>query len=83
MDNKILVTGCAGFIGMHLCIDLLKDGYEVLGIDEMNDYYDIQLKKNRMKKISNYKSFSFQQIDISDYEKLNLAFLKFKPRKVV
>ena len=47
--EKILVTGSAGFIGMHLCKSLLEDGYEILGIDNLNSYYDKQLKKKRLK----------------------------------
>ena len=49
---KILVTGAAGFIGFHLSKSLLEDGIEVLGIDNINDYYDINLKKDRLKKIN-------------------------------
>ena len=44
---KILVTGSAGFIGFHLCQSLIEDGYEVIGIDNINNYYDTNLKKNR------------------------------------
>ena len=50
--EKILVTGSSGFIGMHLCKSLLKDGHVVFGIDNMNDYYDIALKKARLKILS-------------------------------
>ena len=45
---KILVTGAAGFIGFHLCEKLLKKKYQVLGIDNLNNYYDVKLKKNRL-----------------------------------
>ena len=45
--EKILVTGSAGFIGMHLSKRLLRDGYKVIGIDNLNNYYDVELKKNR------------------------------------
>ena len=46
--DSVLVTGCAGFIGYHLSQSLLKDGINVLGIDNLNDYYDINLKNNRL-----------------------------------
>ena len=50
--EKILVTGSAGFIGMHLCKRLLDDGYRVYGIDNLNDYYDVSLKEARLKILS-------------------------------
>ena len=49
--DKILVTGCAGFIGMHLCHSLLNDGYSVLGIDNLNNYYSLKLKKARLNEL--------------------------------
>ena len=62
---KILVTGAAGFIGFHLCEKLLEDKHQVLGIDNINNYYDVNLKKNRLKnllkkKILNLKKLIFQ-----------------------
>lgn len=83
MNEKILVTGCAGFIGMHLSKKLLKEGFQVIGIDNLNNYYDINLKKNRLKVLKQFKNFIFKKIDIVDYKKLNLLFLDFKPDKVV
>ena len=56
MENKILITGCAGFIGYHLTKSLLDDGYLVLGIDNINDYYDIELKKKRLEILSKISS---------------------------
>ena len=56
----VLVTGAAGFIGYHLCLRLMKEGYTVVGLDNINSYYDINLKKNRIKKLnSSYKKFKF------------------------
>ncbi|MDC0383571.1 GDP-mannose 4,6-dehydratase [Candidatus Marinimicrobia bacterium] len=81
--EKILVTGCSGFIGMHLCRNLLEDGHEILGIDNMNDYYDVNLKRSRLALLTKFKDFSFEQLDISDYQKLTSTFLNFKPLKVV
>jgi UDP-glucuronate 4-epimerase len=63
---NILVTGAAGFIGFHLTRRLLAEGFFVIGIDNMNDYYDIQLKKNRLKLLEGNSHFEFHQIDLSD-----------------
>ena len=82
-NKKILVTGCAGFIGMHLCKKLLDDGFEVLGVDNLNDYYDVKLKKRRLSNLEKYKDFYFQKIDIINFKSLSDSFSQFKPRKVV
>ena len=51
---KILITGAAGFIGSHLCLKLLELGHHIIGVDNLNNYYDIKLKKDRLKLIKNY-----------------------------
>ena len=71
---KILVTGCAGFIGMHTSQYLLNQGHEVVGIDNLNDYYSPQLKLDRLKQIQNLKGFSFQKMDIVDADVINTLF---------
>ena len=63
---KILVTGAAGFIGFHLCEKLLKEKHQILGIDNINNYYDVKLKKDRLKILLRKKNFKFKKIDISD-----------------
>jgi UDP-glucuronate 4-epimerase len=63
----ILVTGVAGFIGFHTCNKLLLDGYEVLGIDNLNDYYDPALKEHNVNSLQYYSNFKFVQADIRDY----------------
>ncbi len=68
---RILVTGCAGFIGFHLINKILKKNKEVIGIDNINNYYDHNLKKNRIKNLKKYKKFFFHKIDLCDYKKLN------------
>lgn len=80
---KILVTGCAGFIGFHLCKSLLDDDYEVLGIDNLNNYYDPNLKLARLKELKPYKNFKFEKVDIADKDLITRSFQSFKPNKVV
>ena len=62
----ILVTGAAGFIGYHVSEALLSRGEEVVGVDNVNDYYDVNLKKARLEKLQKHKGFRFHQVDISD-----------------
>jgi UDP-glucuronate 4-epimerase len=63
---KILVTGAAGFIGMHTCKALLDQGHEVLGIDNLNDYYDPQLKHDRLSQLAVHPGFEHQVVDVAD-----------------
>jgi len=81
--NKILVTGSAGFIGFHLSKSLLGDGYEVLGIDNVNDYYDPELKWARLDILKKFSNFKFERINIAKRDTLTVAFTNFKPQKVV
>jgi UDP-glucuronate 4-epimerase len=64
--NKILITGIAGFIGYHLGKKLLEENWQVVGIDNMNDYYDVHLKIDRLKQLEGRENFTFYQMDISD-----------------
>lgn len=75
---KILITGCAGFIGFHVCLNLLKNKNEIYGIDNLNEYYDLQLKKDRLKKIKKFNNFSFFKIDIKNKKKILKLFKKYK-----
>ncbi len=70
MGKAVLVTGAAGFIGFHLCRRLLETGREVVGIDNMNPYYDVSLKQNRLAILHNHPAFTFHRLDISDYPAL-------------
>ena len=83
MNDNILVTGAAGFIGYHISKSLLEDDFNVIGIDNLNDYYDIELKKARLKNIADYPGFTFEKIDISNKEDVEKVFLKYNPKKVV
>ena len=71
---KILVTGCAGFIGMHVAQKLLQAGHDVVGIDNLNDYYTPQLKIDRLKQIENFENFQFHKMDISNNEAISQLF---------
>jgi len=82
-NRVILVTGCAGFIGMHLSKVLLRKGYFVYGVDNLNDYYSVQLKNDRLNILKKYDNFRFEMLDISNSDKLSSFFSKIKPRKVI
>jgi UDP-glucuronate 4-epimerase len=80
---KVLVTGCAGFIGMHVARQLLERGDEVVGIDNLNDYYDPQLKKDRLGQLSAYPNFGFVRGDIADRAAVDDLFAKIQPDRVI
>jgi len=67
---SILVTGAAGFIGMHVCLRLLGRGETVLGLDNLNDYYDVRLKQARLARLEGHPGFSFARLDIADNDAL-------------
>jgi UDP-glucuronate 4-epimerase len=73
---KVLVTGAAGFIGMHVCQRLLTRGDTVLGIDDLNGYYDPTLKRARLERLEKHGAFSFSHLDIADRAAMNEAFGK-------
>jgi UDP-glucuronate 4-epimerase len=79
---KILITGCAGFIGMHLSKKLLQK-HEVIGLDNINSYYDTKLKKDRLKILKKNKKFSFFKTNIINFRKLSYIFKKTKPSIVI
>lgn len=79
--KTMLITGCSGFIGYHLTKKLL-DNYNIIGIDNLNDYYDINLKKDRLNNLKN-KNFKFIRCDISNKEELDKIFNEYKIDKVI
>lgn len=72
--NKILVTGTAGFIGMHLAEALLAQGHEVVGLDNVNDYYSVELKRARLEQIGGQPNYRFHEIDLVDQTSINDLF---------
>jgi UDP-glucuronate 4-epimerase len=73
---KILITGAAGFVGYHLAHRLLTDGETVYGIDNLNTYYDVTLKQDRLKQLQPFSQFTFEPIDLADRDALNGLFQK-------
>jgi len=80
---KILVTGAAGFIGSTLSIRLLERGDEVIGIDNLNDYYDVNLKLARLERLRGYDRFKFIKIEIADKEAMEALFVREKVQRVM
>ena len=80
---KILVTGAVGFIGFHLSKLLIDKHYHIIGIDNMNDYYDKKLKDDRLTILSKYDNFVFHKIDLNDKQLLNNIFKEYKPNYVI
>ena len=80
---KILVTGTAGFIGSALALRLLERGDEVVGIDNLNDYYDVELKKARLARLAQHGGFTDLRMNLEDGESLSAAFSEYGPKRVV
>ena len=71
---KLLVTGAAGFIGYALAERLCRRGDQVIGIDNLNDYYDVAIKQARLARLGRHENFSFQQLDLADSKTLDALF---------
>ena len=80
---KILITGAAGFIGYHLCEKLLATGHDVFGLDNLNDYYSVQLKTDRLARLQADTKFTFEPIDLADHTSLENYFQTHKFTHVV
>jgi UDP-glucuronate 4-epimerase len=80
---RVLVTGAAGFIGSALSLRLLERGDEVIGVDNLNDYYDVNLKKDRLERIRDFKGFTEVLAPLEDKEAMEAVFEEHKPQRVV
>ncbi|MCB1661416.1 MAG: NAD-dependent epimerase [Pseudomonadales bacterium] len=80
---RVLVTGSAGFIGSALSARLLARGDEVIGVDNLNNYYDVSLKQARLARLLDHAGFHEERIDIEDQEAMSVVFKKYQPQRVV
>ena len=80
---NILVTGCAGFIGSHLCERLLRDGHAVAGVDNFDPYYDVSIKRANVSRLMAFDDFQFHELDIRHFTALQNLFNSFAPQRVV
>lgn len=80
---KILITGAAGFIGFHLSKKLLDDSYQIIGIDNLNDYYDPSLKQSRLEILGKYNNFNFHKVDLKDKVAVDHIFETYQPTHVI
>ena len=87
MTKPILITGAAGFIGFHLCKNLLNQGINVLGIDNLNDYYDVKIKEKRLENLNEIslknKNWKFFKTDLEEKDMLFEILQKYKPKTVI
>jgi len=83
VDPTVLITGAAGFIGFHLSKKLCNSGYSVLGIDNLNHYYDVKIKESRLEILKGYPGFAFQQCDLVNYKQLENLFQQYPLEYVV
>ncbi|MGB4107348.1 MAG: NAD-dependent epimerase/dehydratase family protein [Alphaproteobacteria bacterium] len=79
MNDPVLVTGAAGFIGFHTALNLLQRGETVVGIDNMNDYYDVSLKESRLEQLANFTKFKFVKQDIADKQGMEALWAQHGP----
>lgn len=80
---KYLITGAAGFIGMYVAKSLLEQGHEVIGLDNLNDYYIPALKDYRLSQLTPYKNFRFMKLDLADRENMASLFATEKFQRVI
>jgi UDP-glucuronate 4-epimerase len=79
----VLVTGCAGFIGMHVAKRLLEGGATVVGLDNLNAYYDVRLKEARLAELAPFARFRFEKVDLADRPAMERLFRTHAPRRIV
>jgi UDP-glucuronate 4-epimerase len=83
MGMKILVTGAAGFIGSHTAEALIRRGDEVVGVDNLNDYYDVRLKLARLARLTSHANFHFEKCELADKSDVSRIFTTYKPQRVI
>lgn len=83
MSMKVLVTGAAGFIGMHTSLRLLSEGYQIIGLDNLNNYYDVRLKEARLARLKKFDNFKFFKLSIEDRYGIEKLFCEVKPNRVI
>src|SRR3954471_17727661 len=81
--TSILITGAAGFIGFHVARRLLADGETVVGLDNLNDYYDVRLKEARLAQLTDQSGFRFVKADLADRQAVANLFQQERPRRVI
>ncbi len=77
IEKPVLVTGCAGFIGFHLALRLLRTEQPVVGIDSVNEYYDVSLKWNRLRQLQEFANFEFHQVNLENRRQMEALFGKY------
>ena len=77
--KNVLVTGSAGFVGFHLSLELIKTGCNLIGIDSLNSYYDLNLKLNINNILKKYSNYKFYKINLEDFQSLKKIFKKYNP----
>lgn len=80
---KILITGAAGFVGFHLSKRLLENNIEVIGIDNLNDYYGENLKNSRLEILTTYENFEFRKVDLKNKNEVDTIFKEYRPEYVI
>lgn len=80
---KLLITGAAGFIGFHVCRKLLERGHSVVGVDNLNDYYEVSLKESRLRALTPFVQFRFVKMDLADRDATADLFAKERFDRVV
>jgi UDP-glucuronate 4-epimerase len=80
---RVLVTGAAGFIGFHTAQRLLADGHDVVGLDDLNDYYDVSLKEARLAGLTAHPTFRFLKVNVADRAAVPAVFAEHKPQRVI
>ena len=83
MKPKIFISGSSGFIGFHVAKKFLENGIKVHGFDSMNNYYDVSLKKSRLKILKKYKNFSFTKGNLENHKTLSKSIIKFRPKIII